>query len=90
MSTTYYEGRAILQVTRGQCTQCRARTVFSFLVAESSADGEPYRTFYTCDRSLIPWHYSVHECRSGLDKNAALRRWQSSSLLQWLPKQRVR
>lgn len=84
MSATYYEGHAILQVTTGQCARCRACPVFSVLVEESSEDGEHYRTFYACERSLIPWHYSAHECQSGLDKNAAWRRWQSSSLLQWL------
>jgi hypothetical protein len=84
MSITHYEGRTILQVTRGQCVQCRARDVFSVLVAESSADGEVYRTFYTCEHSLIPWHYSAHECRNELDNSAPWRRWQSSSLLQWL------
>jgi hypothetical protein len=84
MSAPYYEGHAILQVTTGQCARCRTRPVFSVLVEESSEDGEHYRTFYTCEGSLIPWRYCAHECSREVGRNARWKGWKPWSLLQWL------
>ena len=72
MSATY-NGCEILQVTRGQCAQCGARSVFSVLVAElhGDPDGKIPRVFHTCDRGLIPGRYFPHDCRAGLARDAA-------------------
>lgn len=74
MSTAYtYQGCEILQVTRGQCVHCGARHVYSVLVAEAHGDAARKlpRAFYTCDRGLLPGHYSPHECHGGLARDAA-------------------
>jgi hypothetical protein len=69
-----YNGCEILQVSRGQCMFCRARSVFSVLVSESTcgADAEHRRTFYTCERSLIPRRYFAHECQGDLSQECSM------------------
>jgi hypothetical protein len=72
MSTKYISCE-ILQVTRGQCERCGARSVFSVLVAESAEDSGrmSQRAFFTCDRGVLPGHYYVHDCHRVMARDAA-------------------